>query len=132
MMTETQAVPVHGTICWNEVMTRDVDAARSFYAQLLGWTTEEMPMGDMGTYTMFRKGDTQVAGMMGMDGPQFEGVPSHWLSYIAVESVEDRTAAARNLGATVHVPPTDIPNIGRFSVIADPTGAVIALFEKSS
>jgi predicted enzyme related to lactoylglutathione lyase len=131
-MTETQTTPVHGTVCWNEILTRDTDAARSFYTQLLGWTVEEMPMGDMGTYTMFKKGDAQVAGMMGMNGPQFEGVPPHWLSYIAVDDIDDRTTAAQSLGAVVHVPPTDIPNIGRFSVIADPTGAVIALFEKSS
>ena len=131
-MAETTSAPVEkGTVCWNEVLTKNLDAARSFYTQLLGWTTEEMPMGEAGTYTMFLQGDKQVAGVMQMDGPQFEHVPSHWLSYIAVDDIDDRTAAASNLGAQVHVPPTDIPSVGRFSVIADPTGAVVALFQKA-
>ena len=125
----TAAPPAIGTFCWNELMTPDTAAARSFYSALLGWASEEMDMGEAGTYTIFKQGDQQVAGMMGMSGPQFEDVPPHWMGYIHVESVDDKTKQAEQLGAKVCVPPTDIPNIGRFSVITDPTGATISLFQ---
>ena len=119
-----------GTICWHECMTRDGAAAKSFYTALFGWTTSEMPMGDSGNYTMFHPGQGQEAlgGFMEMDGPQFEGVPPHWLTYFAVDDVDVAAAKVTELGGTVVVPPTAIPNVGQFAVIADPTGAVIALF----
>jgi len=125
----TAAAPAIGTFCWNELMTPDTGAARSFYTSLLGWQAEEMDMGEAGIYTVFKQGDQQVAGMMGMSGPQFEGVPPHWMGYIHVADVDTTTAQAEQLGAKVCVPPTDIPNTGRFSVIADPTGAAISLFQ---
>lgn len=129
-MTETtQAPPAAGTFCWNELMTTDVGAAKAFYTGLLGWSTEEMDMGEMGTYTIFRKGEQQVAGMMAMVGDSWEGVPPHWMSYIAVDDVDASTAKVEQLGGKVCVPPTDIPNVGRFSVITDPAGATISLFK---
>jgi len=125
----TAAHPTVGTFCWNELMTTDTPAARAFYTSLLGWITEEMDMGEAGMYTIFKQGDQQVAGMMGMSGPQFEGVPPHWMGYIHVADVDAKTAQAEQLGGTICVPPTDIPNIGRFSVVTDPTEAVISLFQ---
>lgn len=121
--------PAPGTFCWNEVMTRDVEACVGFYTQLLGWTTEKVDMGPAGTYTLFKNGECQVGGCMGMDGPQFENVPPHWLSYIAVDDVDATAAKAGELGAAIHCPPMDIPGIGRFCVVQDPTGAAIAFFK---
>jgi predicted enzyme related to lactoylglutathione lyase len=128
MSEATQAPPKTGTFCWNELMTRNTDACGGFYTKLFGWTTEEVPM-PTGTYTIFKSGDTMAGGMMKMDGPQFEGVPSHWLSYIAVDDVDASAKKAGDLGATIACPPTDIPNIGRFAVLLDPEGNSIALFK---
>ncbi len=127
--TAQQAPPVAGTFCWNELMTPDVKAAETFYTSLFGWTTEVMDMGEGRTYTLWKQGDKSTGGMMQIEGPQMQGVPPHWLSYITVDSVDATTSKAEGLGATVCVPPTDIPNIGRFSVIADPTGGTVGLFQ---
>ena len=86
-------------------------------------------MGEMGTYTMFKKGEQPVGGMMAMPPDCGEGVPPHWMSYIAVDDVDASTAKVEQLGGKVRVPPTAIPNVGRFSVITDPTGATISLFK---
>jgi hypothetical protein len=80
----------------------------------------------MGTYWLYKRGDKQAAGMM--KSPPGASHPPFWLPYVLVENVDASTAQARQLGAQVYAEPTDIPNIGRFSVIADPTGASIALF----
>jgi predicted enzyme related to lactoylglutathione lyase len=129
MAEATQAPPKAGTFCWNELMTPDVGAAKTFYTNLLGWTTEEMDMGEAGIYTLFKKGEQQVGGMMALTAECGEGVPPHWMSYIAVDDVDASTKQAEQLGGKVCVPPTDIPNVGRFSVITDPTGATISLFK---
>ena len=76
-------------------------------------------------------GGVPLERMMKIEGPQMEGVPPHWLGYITVDSVDTSTSKAESLGATVYVPPTDIPNIGRFSVIADPTGGTLGLFQSA-
>ncbi|MCH8275435.1 MAG: VOC family protein [Armatimonadetes bacterium] len=110
-------------------MTRDAAAAKKFYSELIGWTITDQEMGGM-TYSFLTTPEgEQVGGMMQMDGPQFEGVPPHWMQYILVEDVDDRAQKCTELGGKVKVPPTDIPNMGRFCVIEDPTGGVIALFQ---
>ncbi|MEM7248397.1 MAG: VOC family protein [Acidobacteriota bacterium] len=121
-----------GTFCWNELMTRDVPAATNFYTKLLGWTIEEMDMGEMGTYTMFKRGDDTVGGMMAMPSDMPEQVPPHWMTYVQVDDVDASFGQAKELGATGQVPPMDIPNIGRFAVITDPTGATIALYQEAA
>lgn len=130
MSETTKAPPKAGTFCWNELMTRDVAGAKKFYSELLGWQMEDCDMGECGMYTVLKAGDEQIGGMYQMQGEQFEGVPPHWMSYITVENVDDATKKAEELGATVCVPPSDIPDTGRFSVITDPTGATIALFAR--
>ena len=86
-------------------------------------------MGPAGTYTIFKQGEQPTGGCMTL--PQ-EAVPSHWLSYINVDDVDASTNKAKELGAQVFVEPTDIPDIGRFSVIKDPTGATLGLYKHTS
>lgn len=119
----------HGTFCWNELMTTDVKAAGEFYSQLLGWSTEDWP-GEM-PYTVFKSGDIQAGGMMART-PEMGEVPPHWMAYIAVDDVNALAEKVESLGGKIFVPPTDIPSVGRFAVIADPTGAAVGLmtFEK--
>jgi predicted enzyme related to lactoylglutathione lyase len=118
--------PAVGSFCWEELSTTDPEAAVKFYVSLLGYQTEAVPMGPMGTYHILKRGDRQTAGIT-KKPPQVPA--SSWLEYIAVKDVDASTRNAKELGAQVHLVPTDIPNIGRFSVLADPTGASVALFK---
>lgn len=119
--------PVAGTFCWNELMTRDAAAAKAFYGSLFGWKMNDMPMGQ-GVYTLLRKGSKDAGGLMQIR-PDMGEMPSHWLSYVLVENVDAAVRKAGALGARVHVPGMDIPNIGRFGIFEDPTGAEIAVFQ---
>jgi predicted enzyme related to lactoylglutathione lyase len=116
-----------GTSCWVELATSDTDAAGKFYSGLFGWKLDAQQMGDM-TYTMFKQGEVSVGGMMALT-PEMGEAPPNWLTYIAVEDCDATVAKAESIGGKVCAPPMDIPNMGRFSVLADPTGAVFAVFQ---
>jgi predicted enzyme related to lactoylglutathione lyase len=125
----TEGVP-EGVFVWDELSTTDVEGAKGFYEAVLGWTSEDADMGGMGTYTIFQKGERQIAGAMHkMPG---DSSPPHWLTYIGVDDIDGTTKKARDLGATIYVEPADIPGIGRFSIIADPTGAAVGLYRGES
>jgi predicted enzyme related to lactoylglutathione lyase len=115
-----------GKFAWTELLTTDDAAARQFYTKVLGWNFAEMPMGPGMSYTVYQVDGKPAAGMMKMAGPQFKGVPPHWTSYLSVADCDAAVARATVLGAKVLAPPQDIPNIGRFSILQDPTGAVFA------
>ena len=126
MADATQAPPEASTFCWNEILAGDVEKTKKFYTALLGWKTKAMDMGPMGTYTIFTRDDKGVAGCM--PNPQPGATPT-WMSYIAVDDCDAATKKAVSLGATVCVEPMDIPDAGRMSVLKDPTGASIGLFQ---
>lgn len=120
-------IPAHGTFCWNELMTTDTKKAGDFFTTLLGWTAKEQPMGAAGMYTIFNAGESMAAGMMKIT-PEMGNVPPHWMSYIAVQpKVDDLVPKVEKLGGKIVVPPMDVPNVGRFILIQDPTGAHVAL-----
>ncbi|RKX23203.1 MAG: VOC family protein [Candidatus Zixiibacteriota bacterium] len=121
--------PKHGHFCWNELVTNDTKAAGDFYTKLLGWSANKQDMGDF-TYTIFKAGDNEVGGMMAI-GKDWGDVPPHWMAYVVVDDVDVSTRKAEELGAKVCMPTTDIPKVGRFSVITDPTGATISLFKSA-
>ena len=123
--------PVQGTFCWNELMTKDAAVAKTFYAALFGWKMSDMDMGGGGSYTILKRGDKDVGGLMQIR-PDMGPVPSHWLAYVDVANVDAATKKAGELGATVQVPGMDIPGIGRFGVFQDPTGATLAVFQRAS
>ncbi|MFM2045119.1 MAG: hypothetical protein RLY86_3695 [Pseudomonadota bacterium] len=130
--TGGQPMPAIGTICWNELATRDLDKAKAFYGGLLGWTYAEVPMEGGVTYVIAKCNGKDAGGMMKMEGEMWGDIPSHWMGYIAVADVDASAARVAELGGTVCVPPTDIPNVGRFCVINDPTGAPISLMTFST
>jgi len=118
-------MPEHGTFCWNELNTRDPDAARDFYAKTLGWTFDTMPMGTGGTYLIAKIGDRIVGGVFDMRAmPGMEQIPPHWFAYIEVDDVDARVAAAQQAGATLMRDIFDVPDVGRIAIVRDPTGAV--------
>lgn len=114
----------HGTIWWNELVTRDAARARAFYGQVLGWSSDEMPMPD-GVYVMAKANGTPVAGIFTMQGPGFDGVPEHWMTYIAVDNVDTRAAAVVAAGGKIMRPAFDVPGVGRIAIVADSGGAVV-------
>lgn len=117
---------------WYELMTTDVKAAADFYSKVVGWTAKDSGMAGM-DYMLFHAGDSMAAGLMAQpEESKAGGSPPGWLGYVGVADVDASAAKAKGLGATVYVEPRDIPGVGRFSVIADPQGAVIALFWSDS
>ena len=115
-----------GAMCWNELMTPDIDTAGRFYRTVFDWSSDVVDTSEDSTYTIFKAGTTMIAGMMAR--PQrLKDVPPNWLTYFGVKDCDASTAKARELGGKINMPPTDIPDIGRFSVIADPQGAVFAI-----
>jgi uncharacterized protein len=128
-MAETK-VTAPGMFCWSEVGTIDADTAKKFYGAVFGWETQETAAGDYGAYTMLRLRGSEVGGLYEIPREQREaGVPSHWLAYIRVESVDETAERAGSLGGRVVVPPMDVMDIGRMSVLQDPTGAVFAIWQ---
>jgi predicted enzyme related to lactoylglutathione lyase len=126
---EEEGLPGVGLFCWNELMTDDVEKARDFYTGIFGWDTSRMDMSPTEPYHMFMRGSTQVAGLMKRPGSM--PAPPSWLYYVHVEDVDRSFAKAKELGAGVCVEPTNIPNIGRFAVLLDPTKAAFAIFSAS-
>lgn len=123
--TNQDATKMHGVFSWNELMTTDVKSAQAFYGELLGWSFTPFAGGEM-EYTIAKAGDRDVAGIMAVP-PGSESMPAIWGSYVTVDDVDARTARAEKLGGKVCVPPQDIPNVGRFSVIGDPQGIMLGL-----
>ena len=122
--------PKVGSFCWLELGTSDRNAAKKFYSSLFGWTGEDMPMGPDMTYTILRMGGKDVCGAFELMKDQIEAhVPPHFMPYIKVDSADASAARAVQLGAQQMVPPSDIPNAGRFAVFQDPTGAHISIFQ---
>lgn len=127
--SSSNARPSHGKFIWNELMTRDDEKAVAFFEKLLGWTHEDWPLGPgQAPYRIMKSEGNSVGGIMKMTEPQFPAaVPTHWCAYISVRDVDAAWAKVAELGGTHIHPPSDIPKIGRFCIIKDPTGAVLAL-----
>jgi uncharacterized protein len=122
--TRRTAMWSHGSFYWNELMTRDVEQAKRFYRSSIGWTFEPMPMPN-GTYWVAKMDDKPVAGIFPLSGPEFEGVPESWMSYLAVDDVDARLETAKAAGAKVMREPFDVPDVGRIAIIKEPGGAGI-------
>ena len=116
----------HGTFYWNELMTRDVEGAKTFYAGTLGWSFDAMPMpGGGGTYWVAKMGEEPVGGILDISAPEFGPVPESWMAYIAVDDVDARVKKAVQAGAKLMKPAFDIPGIGRIAILTQPDGAGI-------
>jgi uncharacterized protein len=119
-----------GVFVWDELLTSDPEAATAFYRGVFGWTAEPMDMGEMGVYTLFKKADGEsVAGMM--QKRRDEAGPAIWMPYLGADDVDTRAAKATKLGAQTLVEPMQIESVGRFAVLADPTGAAFGLHKNT-
>jgi predicted enzyme related to lactoylglutathione lyase len=122
--------PKRGSFAWLEIGTTDRKAAKNFYSILFGWASEDRAMGPDMTYTIFKIGGDDVAGAYQLMKEQLDmHVPPHWMLYVSVVNADESAAKAVKLGAKQIVAPSDIPDVGRFAVIQDPTGAFISIFQ---
>jgi predicted enzyme related to lactoylglutathione lyase len=122
----------HGKFYWNELMTRDAERAKKFYADTLGWTYDAMPMGGGATYWLAKSGDEMVGGIFDIGAPEFAGVPESWMAYIAVDDVDARVAKAVKAGAKVMKPAFDVPGVGRIVILMEPGGAGVGWMTPSN
>jgi hypothetical protein len=116
-----------GDFSWTELMTRDIQGAKKFYGEVLGWEMEDMPMGEGRPYIVLKAGGQGVGGMMLMPESVPQNVPPHWAAYVTVDDVDATAKKAEASGAKLIVPPTDIPNVGRSCTFQDPQGAVLSV-----
>jgi len=115
-----------GAFSWAELATSDPEAAKAFYATVLGWSYDDQPLPGGGTYSMAQIRGRSAASIFAGDPQQG---PPHWNAYVTVASVEDAAARAAALGATVLAPPFHVMDAGRMTVLRDPSGVVVSLWE---
>jgi uncharacterized protein len=108
-----------------ELNTTDVDKAKAFYGKLFEWTLEDVPMGDF-VYTMIKVGKGTGGGMMKQLIP---GAPSSWLAYVEVADIKASTQKAKSLGANIMKDVTEVMGMGWLTILTDPTGAMLGLWQ---
>lgn len=125
-------MPKQGDFCWTEIASGDAEACKPFYKNVFGWQFQDSKPGSEGfEYNEFSTGGPGPAGGLYQINPEMFGghaPPPHFMIYVAVDNVDESAAKASDIGGTVVTGPMDIPNVGRFAVIKDPSDAAIAIF----
>jgi uncharacterized protein len=109
----------HGHFHWNELRTRDAERAKRFYATTVGWTFEATSTPDGHTYWLAMQDGRPVAGLFTLTSPEFDGVPESWMSFLAVDDVDERVAKALQAGAKLVMPVFDVPDVGRIAMLRE-------------
>jgi uncharacterized protein len=115
----------HGQFHWNELMTRNAEQAKKFYADTLGWSFNGVPMPGGGTYWLAMIEGAPVGGIFDISGADYQDVPESWMPYIAVDDVDARVKKALAAGAKLMKPIFDVPDVGRIAILMEPGGAGI-------
>ena len=116
-----------GTPSWIELSSPDTDASAAFYSAVMGWSaTEPGPVDETGGYRMFQQQGQSVGGLM---GHMQEGQPTSWATYVSVADADATVAKAKAAGGSVMVEPMDVMDLGRMAFFADPTGAVVGVWQ---
>ena len=124
---ETDTVNSQGRFVWYELTTTDPKAAEVFYAEVVGWDIVDASIGGI-PYTVFTAGEASVCGLMNLpEEAQRMGAAPRWIGYVGVDNVDAAAERTTRLGGAVHLAPTNVPNISRFAVVADPQMATFAL-----
>jgi len=126
------ALPRQGSFCWTEIASNDADTCTAFYDAVFGWEFKDGDAADPGMdYREFTTGGEQPVGGLYQINPAWFGdnpPPPHFMTYVAVDDVDENAKLAQELGGTIIRGPMDIPNVGRICIIQDPTGAMISTF----
>ena len=120
-----------GTLCWADLNTRDRDRAAEFYSALFGWQMMKEDEEAEHNYWHIKNGEEFIGGIPPASYLQ-PGTPAHWMAYFLVSNCDTTAAEAKNLGATIYMPPTDFEDVGRISIMADPQGAAFAIFKAAA
>ncbi len=115
----------HGRFVWFELLTKDIEKAKSFYPEVVPWRIEPIEMQDGSSYTMINVGDVGVGGLM---APQGE-VPTSWVSYVSVADVDATAEKVKAAGGTTHMDAFDVPGVGRMQPVSDGQGGMFCLFK---
>jgi len=127
----TGIAAAHGTLCWADLSTPDQARAGQFYSDLFGWQIMKEDEAPEHNYWHIKNGEEFIGGIP--PGSHHKaGVPAHWLAYFLVSDCDATAAEAKNLGATLYMPPTDFEDVGRISIMADPQGAAFAIFKAAA
>ncbi len=119
----------HGRFVWYELMTTDMESAKAFYADVVGWGTRDASAPGL-AYRLFTIGNSPVTGLMNApEDARRTGVTPHWIGYVGVDDVDGAVDRIKQLGGAVYIPPTDVPSVSRFSVVADSQMATLALIK---
>jgi uncharacterized protein len=125
-----------GQFCWTEIASNDADKCMEFYSNVFDWKFKKGDGAAGMVYNEFSTpgSDQPAGGFYQIDPARFGGnpPPAHYMNYVMVDDVDESTIKAVDLGATITRGPMDIPGVGRMSIIADPSGAHIALFRWKS
>src|SRR5687768_17606277 len=125
---EQMAMPKHGEFCWNELAVENLEKSENFYSEIFGWNFQKSEAAGMKYYEFGLENGQRFGGMWEIteeckaQDSGSEAFSPGWMNYIAVDDVDESASKAFELGATIVQPPMDIPNVGRFCVIKDPTG----------
>jgi predicted enzyme related to lactoylglutathione lyase len=121
-----------GKFVWYELLTSDTSGAEAFYKTVVGWGARDSGHPNV-SYTLFTVGERHVGGLMSLPEDALKGgARPAWIGYISVADVEAGVAAVKAAGGILHRPPDNIPNVGRFAVVADPQGAAFVLFSSAN
>lgn len=119
-----------GMFCWVELGATDQQAAKKFYSELFGWGVNDLPIGPDSFYSMMQLRGKDVAALSHMSQEQLaQGIPPHWLLYIAVESADEAAKAVNAAGGKTMMDPFDVFDAGRMTVAQDPTGATFGIWQ---
>jgi len=125
-----QSLPLRGRFVWHDLMTTDPTAALKFYPKIFGWKTQSWDQNP--SYTLWVAGRGPIGGVMPLPAEaKAMGAPPHWMPFVGIPEVDATVRDAASLGARVLKEPTDIPTVGRFAILADPQGAVFAVFSSA-
>ncbi|CAN5737446.1 hypothetical protein BH20ACI4_BH20ACI4_06560 [soil metagenome] len=127
---EQMKMPKHGEFCWTEIITKNLDECTKFYSEIFGWeVNQSTATGEEMKYLEYNTpGNYPMGGIFEMTEECQGGIPvPHFMNYIAVTDVDETASQAFDLGGKIVVPPMDIPNVGRFCQIQDPTGAMFSV-----
>lgn len=123
--------PTHGTICWRELQTKNLAAAKTFYKELIGWELENSKLSPV-EYPEIQVNGKAIGGMLEINstwGDGWENIPAHWGTYIAVDDCDAAFEAVKAHGGKVYCPPFDAPNVGRICIASDPDGAHFSMIQ---
>ncbi len=114
---------------WHELHTWEPEAALTFYSRTLGWEFEPMSVSDSGGYWLAKKDGRPVGGVFELTEPDYDGTPTHWMTYLEVDDVRAVGSRTRQAGGHVVRDPVAIPGLGTLAVVADNEGAMIGLLQ---